>query len=183
MRNRQFVDAKQPMDEGVAVDVPGDNRIRYPDRAFDGVEVPPGPALCTRCHAFLETDHWRYDERHYRELQERGGAQTTLCPGCTRVERRLYEGELVLRHSGWQRIEKGEVLNLIHNTEARVRAANPTARIALLEDRGDELYILTTTRFLAERIGKALYRAYKGELEIMPLPRERFTRVRWERAA
>jgi hypothetical protein len=50
-----------------------------------------------------------------------------------------------------------------------------------MEDRGDELYILTTTQFLAKRIGKELQKAYRGLLKVSDLPRERFTRVRWER--
>lgn len=153
---------------------------RFPKREFAGTKDIPGPAICERCHAYLETDHWQYDAQRYHALKGRPDVHATLCPGCERVERRLYEGQVIARHD-WEAMSKSDVLNLIHNTEARVRAANPAARIARMEDRGDELYILTTTRFLAERIGKALHKACQGELHIMPLPRERFTRVRWER--
>ncbi|OPZ85283.1 MAG: hypothetical protein BWY76_01477 [bacterium ADurb.Bin429] len=152
----------------------------YPDRRFADAEVPPGPAVCPRCHASLETDHWQYDEHRYHRLRTLPETQTMLCPGCTRVERRLYEGEVRIRHR-WDVFDKETLLNLIHNEEARARAANPSARIALIEDHGDELYILTTTRFLAERIGKALHKACHGTLRLSPLPRERFTRVWWER--
>ncbi len=102
-----------------------------------------------------------------------------LCPGCTRIEKRLYEGEVRIRHH-WNGVDKSEVLHLIHNEEARERITNPTARIALMEDRDDEIYLLTTTQFLARRIGTELQKAYKGNLTIDHLPRERFSRVRWE---
>lgn len=153
---------------------------RFPDRSYRSKEDPAGPVVCSRCHAYLETDHWRYDERRYLQLTEHPEVRTMLCPGCTRVEKRLYEGEVIARHD-WSAVAKGEVLNLVHHEEARARATNPTARIALLVDRGDDLYILTTTEFLARRIGIELQKAYRGALQLMPLPRERFIRVRWER--
>ena len=155
---------------------------RFPDRRFDKDHILeiPGPAICERCHAFLMTDHWQYDEQRYQKLHARDDVKTTLCPGCSRVERRLYEGEVTVRHQ-WDSVSKDDIVHLIHNTEARVRVANPTARIAVMEERDNEIYILTTTQFLAERIGKALYRAYKGKLVLKPLLRERFSRVWWER--
>lgn len=160
----------------------GDLDWRFPDPQFTSrtAPLPEAPAICTRCHSYLETDHWLYGERRYRELQAQPDVHEMLCPGCKRVERRLYEGEVIVRHQ-WDAVSKQEVLNLIHNEEARIRVANPAARIALLEDRGDELYILTTTQFLAERIGKELRKSYHGQLSSTPLPHERFTRVRWER--
>lgn len=151
----------------------------FPDRRFADQEVLAGPAVCERCHASLETDHWAYDEHRYAAMQALPDVHVTLCPGCLRVERRLYEGEVTVRHR-WNVFDKEMVLHIIHNEEARLRAANPTARIALIEDRGDEMYILTTTRFLAERIGKALEKSCHGTLRLSHLPRERFTRVWWE---
>jgi hypothetical protein len=151
----------------------------FPDRRFADQEVLEGPAVCERCHAYLETDHWLYGERRYAELNAQPGIHTMLCPGCTRVERRLYEGEVTVRHH-WNVFDKEMILHLIHNEEARARTANPTARIALIEDRGDEMYILTTTQFLAERIGKALHKSCHGTLRLSHLPRERFVRVWWE---
>ena len=154
---------------------------RFPDRQFAERLDVPGPAVCSRCHAFLETDHWRYDEHRYRELAEQPDIHTMLCPGCTRVERRLYEGEVTIRHRD-DDAEKQTLLNLIHHEEARERQTNPSARIAVLIDRDSELYLLTTTQFLAKRIGREVEKAFHGTLTVTPLPRERFTRVRWEHA-
>ncbi|MHB9024969.1 MAG: BCAM0308 family protein [Armatimonadota bacterium] len=156
-----------------------DLTMRYIDRRFDDQEVIAGPAICERCHAYLETDHWRYGEKRYLELKAQPGIATTLCPGCTRAERRMYEGEVRIR-SNWDAISKDDVVHLIHNEEHRERATNPTARVALMMEHDEELYLLTTTEFLAKRIGRELEKAYKGTLRLMHLPRERFTRVVWE---
>lgn len=153
---------------------------QFQDRRLAARLDVPGPAICERCHSYLEGDHWLYDEHRYMQLKNRPDIHLMLCPGCTRVEKRLYEGEVMVHHD-WKAVEKQEVLNLIRHEEARARATNPTARIALMEDRGDDLYILTTTQFLAERIGRELHKAYRGNLKVMPLPRERFSRVRWSR--
>jgi len=156
----------------------GDLDWDFPDRGWGFGKDVPGPAVCSRCHAYLETDHWKYDERRYSELKKQPDVHQMLCPGCTRIERRIYEGEIIIRHD-WNGVDKAQVLNLIHNEEARERITNPSARIALLEDRGEEIYILTTTQFLARRIGTELEKAYRGSLKVMPLRQERFTRVRW----
>ena len=171
---------KPPVVDQNRIAMPRDLSWRFEDRQFATPLDVPGPAICERCHSYLETDHWLYDERRYQELKKRPDIHIMLCPGCTRIEKRLYEGEVIVHHN-WQAVDKHEVLNLIHHEEARARITNPTARIALMEDRGDDLYILTTTQFLAERIGKELHKAYRGTLKLMPLPRERFTRVRWTR--
>ena len=156
---------------------------RFPEREFSGEEKTLSqPAICSRCHAYLDLDHWHYGEDRYRQLQEAPGVHVTLCPGCTRVERRLYEGEVVVQHRG-NLADREAMLNLIHHEEARERVENPTARIALMEDRDDEIYILTTTQFLARRIGTELQKAFHGHLKINHLLYEKFTRIRWEQKA
>jgi hypothetical protein len=154
---------------------------RFPDARFDDDrhETPPGPAVCTRCHAYLETDHWSYGEARARELAALGGTARLLCPGCTRVQRRLYEGEVRIQLRGGM-APREEVMGVVHHEEARARSTNPTARIAHLEEHADELYLLTTTQFLALAIGRALQHAFHGELTVQDLPHERFRRVRWQ---
>jgi NMD protein affecting ribosome stability and mRNA decay len=154
---------------------------RYPDRRFDR-QVPdePGILICPACHAVSVEKRWFVDEAKYAELQNRSDVRHTLCPGCWRIARRIYEGDVLLR-SPLLVEHKADVLNLIYNEEERARADNPLSRLAYIDDRGDEISILTTTEFLAERIGKAFQKAYDGELSIQHLPRERFCRVRWIR--
>lgn len=179
MRDSRNVSRHPPMKESKRDALLGDLHWKFIERRFDDKKDPAGPAICTRCHAYLETDHWLFDEQRYRQLKEQPGIHVMLCPGCTRVERRLYEGEVTIRHN-WNGVTKDEVLHLIHNEEARERLTNASARIALMEDREEEIYLLTTTQFLARRIGTELQKAYKGSLTVSNLPQERFSRVRWE---
>ncbi|MHB9132371.1 MAG: hypothetical protein ACYDBB_14970 [Armatimonadota bacterium] len=180
MRMSHRAPRKPPLVNQNRAAIQGDDTWLYPDRQYATHLEVPGPAICERCHSYLETDHWLYDEQRYRELKVQSGIHVTLCPGCVRVERRLYEGEVTIRHQ-WDKVDKGDVMHLIHNEEARARVTNPSARVAILEDHGDELYVLTTTQFLAKRIGRQLYKAYRGALTVTPLLHERFTRVCWAR--
>jgi hypothetical protein len=166
----------------VPVDAQGDLQWRFPERQFANEEKDiREPAICGRCHAYLDMNHWHYGEQRYMELKAQPDVRMILCPGCSRVERRLYEGEVVALHGG-DLAQRDMMLHLIHNEEARERVENPTARIALMEEHGDEIYILTTTQFLARRIGTELQKAFHGELTINHLRREKFTRIRWRQA-
>lgn len=178
MRQSREAPRKPPVVAQNRAAIQGDLTWRFPSRRYSERKDIPGPAICDRCHAYLETDHWRYGERRYRELSAVAGVTTTRCPGCLRIERRLYEGEVRVLHDG-RGANLDEIRRLIHHEEARERITNPSARIAVEDERDGELYILTTTQFLARRIGQELHKAFHGSLTFTNLPYERFTRVQW----
>lgn len=153
---------------------------RFPEGGGRPAPDTPGTLICPRCHAISQEKRWFLDEPLYEALKDSPGTRAVICPGCNAVERGLYDGEVVLR-SPLLAANKDVALNLIRNEEARVRRDNPLARLASVEDRGEEIRVLTITPFLAHRIGKEFEKAYHGELEIQNLPDERFTRVRWTR--
>lgn len=147
-----------------------------------GRPVPdvPGTLICPRCHAISQEKRWFLDEALYEALKANPSTRAVVCPGCVAVERQLYDGEVILR-SPLLVTHKEAAHNLIHNAETRVREDNPLARLASVEDHGEEIRVLTITPFLAHRIGKEFENAYHGKLEIQNLSDERFTRVRWNR--
>ncbi|MBI2938958.1 MAG: hypothetical protein HYY04_00850 [Chloroflexi bacterium] len=153
---------------------------RFPMRKYEKGLDRPGILVCPRCHAISEQKRWYIDEARYRELRTVPGVRFITCPGCQRIDRQLYGGEVHLR-SPLLAANKEQALGLIYHEEDRARQSNPFARLASVVDRGEELEILTTTPFLAERIGKAFRKTFKGELELEHLPYEKFIRVRWSR--
>ncbi len=151
-----------------------------PGRAGDAQPDQPGTIVCPRCHAISLQKRWFLDEALFQRLRSRPSTRVILCPGCRRVEQQLYEGEVVLR-GDILAANKPQALSLIRHEEAQARAVNPFSQIASIEDRGNEIAVLTTTIPLAERIGKAFHRAFKGTLNLQYLPGEKFVRVRWKR--
>jgi len=90
----------------------------------------------------------------------------------------MYDGDVLLR-SSLLAANKVQALHLIHHEADRARRLNPLCRLASLEDRGEEIAILTTCVALAERIGKSFQQSFKGKLVLQHLPDEQFVRVRW----
>lgn len=156
----------------------GRSDLTYPETRTRAHEDVPGTLYCPRCHAISTEKRWFLNEDLYQKLKADPQAQAVICPGCDAVERQLYDGEVLLR-SPVLKANKEVALNLIHNEEARMREDNPLVRLASVEDRGDEIYILTINQSLAQRIGKAFQSAFHGKLEIQNLPGEQFSRVRW----
>lgn len=136
-----------------------------------------GHTYCKECGAIGFQKRWYIDPVQERILREVGGSSAVLCPGCDRVEKQLYEGEVVLSNSRCA-TALGEMISLIKHIEGRAWHNNPMARISAFTE-GDIIHIQATTRALAERIGKELHKAFKGNLEIKRAQGEKFVRVYW----
>ena len=154
----------------------------FPRRNYEKGLDRPGLLICARCHASADEKRWYYDEHRYEQLKLRSDARFVLCPGCQRIERQIYGGVVQLR-SPLLLTLKNQALHLIYHTEEKARASNPIARLASVEERGRNIRVVTTTRFLAARIGKEFEKAFGGDLQIQNLPREKFARVYWSREA
>jgi hypothetical protein len=166
-------DTKMPSEGGTT-----DSRNRRDDQGRDAVA---GQVICSTCMSFSDGKHWHMDEERYLQLRSEPDVQVQRCPACQKIERQMYDGEIVLE-GDWMVDNKDEILNFIHNEESRAMSTNPMARIASLEDRGDSIYILTTSSALARRIGAGIESAFNGELELQKLQYEDFIRVRWRRS-
>jgi NMD protein affecting ribosome stability and mRNA decay len=139
-----------------------------------------GTVVCPRCHAIWDNKHWHLNEEDYNRLRMDETIEKVVCPGCEKIERGEYDGQVTLRSSLIPENEQA-ILGLIHNTEDHIREHNPLARIASLQVKGDTIEVLTISPFLAERIGKELRKAYHGQLDISHPEREEFVRVTWIR--
>ena len=153
---------------------------RWQRKRFETGEDRPGTIICPRCHAISDSKRWYFDEARYQVLKDRSDVTVMTCPGCDRLDRQIYEGEVHLRSPLLAR-QKEQALNLIYNQETEAMQENPISRLAAVQDHGEEIAVITTTRFLAERIGKEFRKAFDGKLRIDRLPREKFARVYWER--
>jgi len=151
-----------------------------PERTREKGKDQPGVLVCPRCHAISLKKRWFLDEDRYQRLRSSPGVHLVICPGCRRIERQEYDGEITLR-SPLLLSNKPQAMAMIRHEEDKARQTNPFSRLASVVDRGSELYILTTTTWLAERIGKTFQKAFKGSLEIQRLPGEKFVRVHWNR--
>lgn len=154
---------------------------RWPPNKLQVARDAPGTRVCPRCGAISTRKRWFYDEQRYLQLQQQPDVIWTVCPGCERLDRQIYEGDVSLSGPILRR-NKAQALGLIRNAEQQAMAENPIARIAKIQDHGERIAVLTTSAFLARRIGTEFKKAFDGVLDIQRLPREKFLRVRWHRS-
>jgi hypothetical protein len=146
-----------------------------PDRSY------PEGTVCTGCGAVYQKQHWSWNDRRRELMVAAGVANEVLCPGCRIAQSRDPQGIVTLRGDYWPK-HREDIMNLVHNEEERGAHTNPIERIIRIREEGDELIIETTTEKLGQRIGRAVHKAHKGEVEYQWGHDNQLVRVYWERS-
>ena len=137
-------------------------------------------AACQDCHALYQGKRWFYDEKLYGKLAGVGKVRQVVCPTCRKIKDHYVEGYLTL--SGEFLVEhKDEIVTLLEKEAARVGNRSCDDRIIQLVPEGEKLVVETTTEKLARHLGRAIYKAYKGELSFRWSDPNLFVRVYWSR--
>ncbi|MBN1635347.1 MAG: ATP-binding protein [Deltaproteobacteria bacterium] len=129
---------------------------------------------CPQCQANYWGGRWVWPEKTH--------SKTTicLCPACRRKRDDFPAGEVYLSGTYLSR-HRTEILNLIRNIIDEGRERTPLKRLITLKRDRDNLCIRLTDNHLARHIGDALYKAYKGELQLKYSDEEKFVRLYWHR--
>ncbi len=75
---------------------------------------------------------------------------------------------------------KAQILQLVRHEEEAERKEHPLNRVVEIEEGAEGLMVKTTDIHLPRRIGEAVQRAYRGELEIHFDEQNYFVRVNWK---
>ena len=135
---------------------------------------PPEPSVCPFCNAVFKDGRWQWLESWPVDSHKE------ICQACQRV-RDDYPAGLVTMSGDFVSTHKTEILNLARNHEQGERAQHPLHRILKVEERPDSVVVSTTDVHLPKRIGDALRRAFKGQLETHYDEGSCFVRVNWHR--
>ncbi len=153
--------------------------FRTPYRRRQYGEAPrQGPAWCDHCQAIRRQRRWFLDPAARDEMMANPKAIRMLCPGCLAIEDSHYEGELEL-HAAWPEEKWQEVVAVMRHVEEEELLKNPLSRIGSMDGKPEDMTVMTTTGFLAHRLGRALYKAFKGHLEVELAAGEGPTRILW----
>jgi NMD protein affecting ribosome stability and mRNA decay len=138
-------------------------------------------AICLTCKAIYQKKRWFFDEDLYREHLERETTHQVSCPACQKIQDHFYEGELTLEGAFLEEHHE-EIITLLKREAERVSARNPLDRIIQERPEGkSRLVVETTTDKLAQRLGRAIYLAFKGNLDFRWSHMNKFVRVYWSR--
>ncbi|WP_297056430.1 BCAM0308 family protein [Thermosulfurimonas sp.] len=142
--------------------------------------APAGEALCPRCHAVFRDKRWIIDEEFYEEYKDTDFVPKILCPGCRKAVDRYAMGYVYLSGPFYEK-HREEIMRIIHNEVERARGNNPLHQIITMYEEDGRTVIETTTDHLAQRLGRAIYRAYKGNLTFRWSEGDKLVRIYWER--
>ncbi len=138
-------------------------------------------ALCTTCKALYQNKRWFFDEKLAGRLAGTAKVKEVTCPTCRKIKDNYPEGVLTLSGDFFAERQE-EILTLVKNEAAKVGARSVADRIIKMTPEGPgKLVIETTTEKLAQHLGRAVYRAYKGDLDFRWSEMNRFVRVYWSR--
>ena len=140
----------------------------------------PEPTICPVCGLVYHNKRWSKDDHLLNSIKM--VAEKHKCPSCRKIEDRFAMGVVFIdRQSDFIDKHKTEIINLIRNEEKREFLRNPLDRIMRLIEKGSEFMVETTSENLAVAIGKALYRAYNGEVKFSFSRENKQARVYWKR--
>lgn len=160
--------------------------IRRNVEAFDDPyihdEQPAEQSVCRVCGDVYMSGRWYNPDQMPTKLDKPAHDQVNAvtCPACRKLKDRIPSG--VLKLTGRFVLDhREEILNLIRNQTRKADLVNPLERIMTLKSQGDGIEITTTNEKLAQRIGKALHKAYSGHIEYKWSGDNRLARVNWHR--
>ncbi|HEX9078659.1 MAG TPA: BCAM0308 family protein [Desulfuromonadaceae bacterium] len=137
-------------------------------------------AVCGRCHLVYQNKRWLMDEAEARRLLAENQANRGICPACRRMEDSLPAG-IATFSGGYFGQHEREILDIIKNTESKSRVKNPLGRVMEIAQEGNVLTVSTTEDKLAQKLGREVYRAHKGELRFQWAQDQNMVRVNWQR--
>jgi NMD protein affecting ribosome stability and mRNA decay len=138
-------------------------------------------AICTTCKAIYQNKRWFFDEELYRRHIGQETTNRVTCPACKKIQDHYFEGVLTLEGEFFSQ-HREEIITLLTREAERVLAKSPLDRVIQTIPEGeDRLVVETTTDKLAQRLGRAIYRAYKGELDFRWSHMNKLVRVYWSR--
>ncbi len=137
-------------------------------------------AVCRKCGTFYQNKRWSVNPAEVKGVQGEATASKIVCPACQRMEDGnpagivTLAGEYLLAH-------ENEILDTVKHIEAKSRLKNPLGRIMEISQERATITIATTEDKLAQKLGREIYKAYKGELHYQWSHDQDLVRVNWKR--
>jgi len=138
-------------------------------------------SFCKKCGIIYRNKRWYMDEAELERVRSDPESGKIVCPSCLRMHDNNPGGVITLTGEYLVKHEE-EILDLIKNKEALYRGKNPLGRIMEISQEGNVLTIATTEDKLAEKLGRDVYKAHKGDLHYKWSENESFVRVNWARS-
>jgi NMD protein affecting ribosome stability and mRNA decay len=138
------------------------------------------PALCKECGALYRNKRWSVDDAELKMAKAESRLNPVTCPACRRMADNNPAG-IVTFSGDYFNEHKNDILNAIKHIETKSRVKNPLGRIMKICEEKKILTILTTEDKLAQKLGREIFKAHRGELHYRWNHEESLVRVTWSR--
>lgn len=139
--------------------------------------APSSTAVCEGCHALYRNKRWYAGEGAAASPR----LEMVTCPACLKI-RDNFPGGIVTLRGQYAFAHKEDIMNLVRNEEERARGFNPLERVMSIRENGHgSIVINTTNEKLAQRLGRAMKKAFSGEVRYRWSHDNKLVRVEWER--
>ncbi len=136
---------------------------------------------CESCRAVYKNKRW-YGPADAAKIVGTSVVKV-VCPACLKM-RDNFPGGIVTLRGDYVLAHKQEVIHLIKNEEERARGFNPLERVMSIKENGrGSIVVSTTNEKLAQRLGRAIKKAFHGEVAYNWSHDNKLVRVDWVRAA
>ena len=137
---------------------------------------------CSHCGMVYWGHRWYTPEQAKKagiktDDKANGGA---ICTACRKTRDQAPGGILTITGEFAKQHDE-EIMNLIRRENDRAASVNPMERIINIEQADGRMEITTTNEKLAQRIGRALHKAYAGEVTYRWSEDTKLARVFWHR--
>lgn len=137
-------------------------------------------AQCRECRSVWAGKRWELESQAAHDLANASRVVETLCPACQKIRDRM-PGGIVTLTGKFLGEHEAEIVNLMHNENEEAMQLNPLERIMDIERADGSIVVLTTNEKLAQRIGRAVHKAYSGDVEYKWSKGNKLARVNWHR--
>ena len=142
--------------------------------SYKGKSKLPEPSHCEQCGAVYRRGRWTWAQAAPQ------ASHATLCPACHRIRDAIPAGYVRLE-GDFFRAHRDEILRRVRACEAEEKREHALQRIMAVRDEGEGTLVTTTDTHLARRIGDALQKSWKGDLEFHYNRQDNLLRVSWRR--
>lgn len=137
-------------------------------------------SICTDCRAVYMNKRWYADNGVYESVIKTRGSTEIVCPACRKIRDNFPGGVLTLKGAAGAAF-RDDLMKLIKNEEHRARGINPLERVMSVEENGrGDIIINTTNEKLAQRLGRAVKKAFHGDVTYRWSHDNKLVRVDWE---
>jgi len=139
---------------------------------------PHETVACSKCGSTYHHRRWYLKDEPVKTV--RRDVTQAVCPACLKIREKM-PGGIVHLSGAFLASHMQEILSLIHNQNLRAMRINPLERIMDIETGATDVDVLTTNEKLAQKIGRALHKAYRGAVSYMWSHDTKLARVNWRR--